>query len=156
MTYVFTFLKITLWFLLATELDSPDRDLAKIVRKPQELSCSHGVIFMTSTQKSHIAGAMSLHSLFIINSSVTLAFRWVYDVQLTLSMRPQEGNLAVIVQIHGHCNLFDFVNSAHWQILKIRKPVDTSQVDRMIPILALHADREDTARFQIVIWAQKW
>ena len=38
-------------------------------------------------------------------------------------------------------------NSALWQTLKNRKPIDTLQVDHMIPIRTPHADREDNKGF---------
>ena len=46
---------------------------------------------------------------FVINASVTFALRQVYDAQITVSVRPPQGELAIIVQIYGHRGLYDFV-----------------------------------------------
>ena len=50
------------------------------------------------------------------------------DVQITVCVRPPQGDLAIIVRIYGHRGLYDFVN-------------------RSIPIRAPHGDREDNAGF---------
>ena len=33
----------------------------------------------------------------------------LYDVQITVSLCPPQGDLAIIVQIYGHCGLYGFV-----------------------------------------------
>ena len=52
------------------------------------------------------------------NASVTVAFRFFYDVQIILSIRLLQGYPVIIIRIHGHRSLYDFDNSALWQILK--------------------------------------
>ena len=32
-----------------------------------------------------------------------------YDVHITVSLRPPQGDLAIIVRFYGHCGLYDFV-----------------------------------------------
>ena len=45
-------------------------------------------------------------------ASVTFALRRVYDAQITVSVRPPQGDLAIIVRIYGHRGLYDFVYPA--------------------------------------------
>ena len=49
------------------------------------------------------------------NASVTIAYQFFsmpYDVQIILSIRLLQGDPVIIVRIHGHRSLYDFVNSA--------------------------------------------
>ena len=36
-------------------------------------------------------------------------YTMTYDVQITVSVRPPQGDLAIIVRIYGHRGLYDFV-----------------------------------------------
>ena len=40
---------------------------------------------------------------------LTTSIRCPYDVQITVSVRPPQGDLAIIVRIYGHRGLYDFV-----------------------------------------------
>ena len=40
---------------------------------------------------------------------LTTSIRCPYDVQSTVSVRPPQGDLAIIVRIYGHRGLYDFV-----------------------------------------------
>ena len=40
---------------------------------------------------------------------LTTSIRCPYDVQITVSVRPPQGDLAIIVRIYWHCGLYDFV-----------------------------------------------
>ena len=40
---------------------------------------------------------------------LTTTIRCPYDVQITVSVRPPQADLAIIVRIYGHRGLYDFV-----------------------------------------------
>ena len=40
---------------------------------------------------------------------LTTSIRCPYDVKITVSVRPPQGDLAIIVRIYGHRGLYDFV-----------------------------------------------
>ena len=67
-----------------------------------------------------------------------------------LSVPPPQGDCAMIVRIHGHRSLYDFVllrTMTNFEKNASLQPVDTSQVDHTIPVGALHGDSEENARF---------
>ena len=39
----------------------------------------------------------------------TTSIRCPYDIQITVSVRPPQGDLAIIIRIYGHRGLYDFV-----------------------------------------------
>ena len=96
-TYVFTFTTIPLQFILATEWDSPYRDLVEIVG----IRHSHCVIFTTSAQKSHDAHTTSLWVPYDYLKSLRSSF-WPNDylksiVDLTISVQCSYRDHAIYV-----------------------------------------------------------
>ena len=58
-------------------------------------------------QINHVIVAFASLSLGYI--CLTTSIRCPYDVQITVSVRHSQGDLAIIVRIYGHRGLYDFV-----------------------------------------------
>ena len=76
-----------------------------------------------------------------------MRLRCQYNVKITVCMRPMQGDTGIIIRIHGHRSLYDFVLLPTMTNFEKSQAVDTLQVDRKIPVEASHANREDNARF---------
>ena len=50
-----------------------------------------------------------LKSLCLCYICLTASIRCPYDVQITVSARPPQGDLAIILRIYGHRGNYDFV-----------------------------------------------
>ena len=101
-------------------------------------------------------------------ATVTLAFKWVYDVQITLSetlrlhhtdslaMWPLQGDCVIIIQIHRQCSLYDYVS------LCTMTNSEKSQAHRHIgdrlhnPNMGTKGWLWGQLSFKIVILAKQW